>query len=216
MANVPDEGDLRAPATRDHWNRVWGDADPDRVSWFEPRPETSLRLIESSGVGLRAGIIDVGGGASLLTGRLRDVGFEDLTVLDVSAKGLDAARGRLGPAALQVDWIHADVRDFDPCRTWDLWHDRAVFHFLTRADDREAYLATLGRALPADGQVILATFGPEGPTRCSGLDVRRYSRDMLVEELGPMYRLEDSFVEPHTTPSGSEQQFLYARFVRVG
>ncbi len=215
MANVPDEGDLRAPATRDHWNRIWGDADPDRVSWFEPRPETSLRLIESSGVGLCAGIIDVGGGASLLTGRLRDVGFEDLTVLDVSATGLDAARGRLGPAALQVDWIHADVRDFDPCRTWDLWHDRAVFHFLTRPDDREAYLVTLERALGADGQVILATFGPEGPTRCSGLDVRRYSQEMLSDELGPGFRLTDSCLELHATPGGTTQQFLYTLYRRL-
>jgi len=213
---VPDEGDLRASGPRDHWDEVWDRADPDRVSWFEPCPETALRLIESSGLGSGAALIDVGGGASMLTRQLLDTGYEDLTVLDVSASGLGAARGRLGQWASRVAWIQADVRHFEPSRTWELWHDRAVFHFLTLGEDRAAYLGTLDRALARGGQLVLATFGPEGPTRCSGLDVRRYSVDMLADELGPAFRLADSRLEAHTTPAGESQQFLHARFERVG
>jgi SAM-dependent methyltransferase len=215
MAHMSDEGDLIAESARDHWDAVWGEADPDQVSWFEPRPEVSLRLIEESGVTSRAAIIDVGAGASLLTRQLLDAGYEDLTVLDISSRGLAAGRDRLGSAAADVVWIQADLLRFEPAREWDVWHDRAVFHFLTDAADREAYCATLRKALAADGQVILATFGPQGPTRCSGLDVRRYSEDMLAGELGPGFSVVDSLVELHTTPGGTVQQFLYARFRRV-
>ena len=214
MANVPDEGELSSPAPLDHWNGVWDTADPDRVSWFEPRPESSLDLIESSGVGYGAALIDVGAGASLLTRQLLEAGYQDLTVLDISASGLAAGRARLGPAAWDVGWIEADVRHFEPPRKWDLWHDRAVFHFLIGAEDRAAYLATLDRVLAPDGQVILATFGPEGPPRCSGLEVRRYSAESLAAELGPGFRPEDSSLQDHTTPAGESQQFLYARFRR--
>ncbi|NNK49896.1 MAG: class I SAM-dependent methyltransferase [Gemmatimonadetes bacterium] len=207
---------MRARAPRDHWNKVWDRSDPDRVSWFEPRSETSGQMIESSELGHEAGIIDVGGGASLLARRLLDAGYGDLTVLDISEAGLAAGRERLGPRAPSVEWIHADVRDFEPARTWDLWHDRAVFHFLTVAEDRAAYLGTLGRALAAGGQVILATFGPDGPDRCSGLEVRRYSAEMLVAEFDPGFRLEESSIEAHATPAGVTQQFLYARLRRSG
>lgn len=216
MANVPDEGELSPPTPLDHWSGVWDQADPDRVSWFEPRPETSLRLIESSGVAYGAALIDVGAGASLLTSQLLEAGYEDLTVLDISAGGLAAGRSRLGPRAASVAWIEADVRHFEPSRMWDLWHDRAVFHFLIRAEDRTAYLGTLDRALAPDGQVVLATFGPEGPVRCSGLEVRRYSVESLADELGAGFRLEVSSLQEHTTPAGGIQQFLHARFSRVG
>jgi len=212
---MSDEGDLIAGSARDHWDAIWGQADPDQVSWFEPRPEVSLRLIEEAGVASRDAIIDVGAGASLLTRQLLDAGYEDLTVLDISSRGLAASRDRLGSAAGDVVWIQADLLRFEPAREWDLWHDRAVFHFLIEAADREAYCEALRRALTADGQVILATFGPEGPTRCSGLDVRRYSEDMLADEMGPGFILTDSCREVHTTPGGAVQQFLYARFRRV-
>jgi len=213
---MPDEGDLIARSARDHWDAIWGKADPDQVSWFEPRPEVSLRLIEESGVASRDAIIDVGGGASLLTRQLVDAGYEDLTVLDISSRGLAAGRDRVGSAARDIEWIQADLLRFEPAREWDLWHDRAVFHFLTEAADREAYRGALRRTLAADGHVILATFGPQGPTRCSGLDVRRYSADMLADELGPEFRLAASCREVHTTPGGVVQQFLYARFRMVG
>lgn len=209
---MPDEGELSSPSTGERRDEGWDTADPDRVSWFEPRPEISLRLVESSGVGPKAGVIDVGGGASLLTRQLLDSGFEDLTVLDISSTGLSAGQGRLGPRASEVEWIEADALRFEPSRKWDLWHDRAVFHFLTEAVDREAYRTTLTRSLAPDGHVILATFGPEGPTRCSGLDVRRYSADMLAEELGPSFALSEASLEMHATPAGATQQFLYCRF----
>jgi ubiquinone/menaquinone biosynthesis C-methylase UbiE len=213
---VPDEGELSPPTPLDHWNGVWDRADPDRVSWYEPRPEESLALIESSGVGYGAGLIDVGAGASMLTNQLLEAGYEDLTVLDISAAGLAAGRERLDSRASEVEWIRADVCEFDPPRAWDLWHDRAVFHFLIRAEDRAAYLGTLDRALAPGGQVVLATFGPEGPVRCSGLDVRRYSVESLAAELDAGFRLEVFSLQEHTTPAGGIQQFLYARFKRSG
>lgn len=205
-----DEGDGGITTSRQHWDDVWDRADPDRVSWFQPRPDVSVRLIESSGVGLEAALIDVGGGASVLTCQLLDAGYQDLTVLDISAAGLAAGRRRLDKTASRVQWIQADVREFRPSKTYDLWHDRAVFHFLVRPEDRAAYLDALEYALASDGHIIVATFGPEGPTRCSGLEVRRYSEAMLAEELGPGFRLEEAHVELHTTPRGGTQQFLYA------
>lgn len=215
MEHLQDEGELRPHHPRGHWDDVWGGADPDRVSWFEPLPEISLRLILSSGVGLEGSVIDIGGGASLLTRCLLEEGYRDLAVLDVSSRGLTAGRSRLGPDASRVEWIEADVRRFEPSRVWDLWHDRAVFHFLTEPDDRAAYRASLERALAPRGLVVLATFGPDGPSRCSGLEVRRYSADGLAEELGAAFALEESLLRDHTTPAGASQQFLYARFRHV-
>jgi len=163
-------------------------------------------------VGHEAAVIDVGGGGSLFTRGLLEDGFQDLTVLDISPSGLAAGRNRLGPRASEVEWVEADVRELEPSRKWDLWHDRAVFHFLTEAPDRAAYLQALNRALNPGGHVILATFGPQGPTRCSGLDVRRYSEDLLSDELGPGFSLSDSCLALHTTPGGTVQQLLYTLY----
>ena len=214
LENVSGRGDLSDPSSRHHWEAVWERADPDRVSWYETHPGASLRLIESAGVKLDAAIIDVGGGASVLVRELLTVGYTDLTVLEISERGIQAGLQRLGPDARTVDWIHADVRDFNPARSWDLWHDRAVFHFLTGAADRGAYRDTLESALSSDGQAVIATFGPEGPTTCSGLQVCRYGPESLSAELGPDFVLAESCLERHVTPAGAEQQFLYARFSR--
>ena len=215
LAHVSGEGDLSDSSSREHWEEVWAKADPDRVSWYESHPGISLRLIESSDMGPDAGVIDVGGGAALLVRELLAAGFTDLTVLEISDRGIQVGRDRLGPLASDVSWIRADVRELSPRRTWDLWHDRAVFHFLTEADDRVAYRQTLMDALAPGGQAVLATFGPGGPTRCSGLEVRRYSPESLSEELGYGLKLEEWTVELHSTPSGGEQEFLYGRFRRV-
>ena len=158
----------------DHWDRVWSDRDPDDVTWYQAEPNVSLRLIQSA-MTPDGGIIDIGGGASRLVDHLLDHGYEDITVLDIAPAALQAARARLGLRSERVNWIAADATRAEFGRTFDLWHDRAVFHFLTGADDRRRYLATLDAAIPVGGHVVLATFGPDGPECCSGLPVRRYT-----------------------------------------
>ena len=192
---------------------------PDEVSWYEEHPSVSLDLIRATGLGHEARVLDVGGGASRLVDCLLEGGFVHVGVLDIAGPSLAASRERLGavggPPADAVEWIEADVRTFRPSAPWDSWHDRAVFHFLLDPDDRAAYRATLARTVPEGGHVVVATFGPGGPQRCSGLEVCRYSPQSLAEELGPALRLVESRIERHRTPSGAEQEFVYGRFVRT-
>ena len=157
-----------------------------------------------------AAILDAGGGASRLAGELLVRGFSDVTVTDISAAALARARAELGERADAVTWVQGDLRTLDLGRRFDLWHDRAVLHFQVEATDRAAYLDTLGRSLAGGGYAVIATFGPEGPTSCSGLPVRRYDADALVAELGPEYELELAEIVTHPTPGGDVQQFLYA------
>ena len=159
-------------------------------------------------------MLDVGGGASPLVEALLDLGYRP-GVLDLAEAALARSRARLGPRSAQVEWFHADVTQWDPPHEWDLWHDRAVLHFLIDEADRRAYRATLLRALRTGGQAVIAEFGPEGPTRCSGLEVRRYSAEELDAFLGPELRLEEQATEDHRTPSGGVQSFLLGRFRRV-
>jgi SAM-dependent methyltransferase len=177
-------------------------------------PRSSLAAIEHVGLPLDAPIIDVGGGASRLTGELLRRGHTDITVADISAKALERARADL-PDADRVDWVVADVRDHDFGRRFAVWHDRAVFQFMTSPEEREGYLATMERSLQHDGHLVLATFGPDGPTRCSGLPVDRYGPDELAAALGDRVRLVSSHLEDHRTPRGESQQFLYADLVSV-
>jgi SAM-dependent methyltransferase len=201
---------------RAHWEHTYAEKEPNRVSWFQDRPLRSLHLIEAAGLEPIASIIDVGGGASNLAAELLRIGYTDVTVADISAGALDRARDALGPDGLRVHWLQADVRTCDFARTFDLWHDRAVFHFMVTAADREAYLAALRRALAPGGHLVIFTFGPAGPQQCSGLPVRRYDVDTLQATLGADFRLLSSGLEAHTTPSGNQQQFLYAHLVRIG
>lgn len=200
---------------REHWNRVYRDKPADRVSWYQQQPAASLELIAASGVGRDAGIIDVGGGASVLVDALLDQGYTGLAVLDVAHSALEAVRARLGDRAALVEWFEADVTRFEPTRRYALWHDRAVFHFLTDAGERAAYVRTLGKALQPGGTVIIATFAPDGPPKCSGLDVVRYDERSLAAELGTSFQLRDSRREAHVTPGGMTQPFCYFRFERV-
>ena len=197
-----------------HWQQVYEEREPDQVSWFEATPERSLALIEATGLPKEAGIVDVGGGASALAGELLHAGYSDITVAEISTVALERAQTAVGDRAQEIDWVTADVREHDFGRQFDLWHDRAVFHFMVEPADREAYLSTLGRALRPGGHLIIATFGPEGPTQCSGLPVRRYSADDLSAWLGAEFEREDDELVAHETPSGNQQQFLYARFRR--
>jgi len=157
-------------------------------------------------------LIDVGGGASMLVDCLLDQGFRDLTVLDISGRSLDRARQRLGSRAPLVEWIEADVTDYEPRRSWEIWHDRAAFHFLTDAADRKRYVAVLQQALAAGGYAIIAAFALDGPQKCSGLDIVRYDARSLAAELGHGFVLEEERSEVHLTPAGSEQRFGFYRF----
>ncbi len=202
-------------ARRDHWNRVYQTKAPESVSWYQPRPEVSLAMIAASGVDKDAGIIDVGGGASVLVDHLLGLGYTNLAVLDVSDAALSVSRSRLGSKATAVEWFEADVTTFEPQHRFGLWHDRAVFHFLTDTDDRIGYVATLSKALQPDGAVIIATFAPDGPPKCSGLDVRRYDEHSIAAELGAGFQLHEVRRETHVTPGSAEQRFNYFRFGRV-
>jgi len=193
-----------------HWEHIYGTKAPARVSWYHEHPHLSLQYIHDSGAGEAASIIDVGGGASTLVDDLLAAGYRHVTVLDISGTALELARQRLGARAAQVVWIEADITQADlPARAYDVWHDRAVFHFLTQAADRERYVQAVRQAVRPGGHVIVATFAADGPERCSGLDVRRYSPQALCDEFGAGFELVNSSPETHHTPSGGEQKFTY-------
>lgn len=194
-----------------HWNQVYETKGPLEVSWYQRRPEVSLALIAAAGVGKDARIIDVGGGASILVDCLLEAGYTGIAVLDLSAIALNYSRARLGTRAAAVEWFEADVTTFMPPHRFGLWHDRAVFHFLTAADDRHGYVATLRQTLQPGGTVIIATFAMDGPPKCSGLDVVRYDEQSILAEVGPEFRLQEVRRETHVTPWESEQRFIYFR-----
>jgi hypothetical protein len=197
------------PDSGQHWQSVYETKAFAEVSWYEPVPQRSLELIQGTGLPSDAALLDVGGGASTLVDHLLATGFEDITVLDVAPAALEASEARLGTAAGQIQWIAADVTTWQPQRRYDLWHDRAVFHFLVDPALRDRYLHVMKAALAPGAYVVMASFGPEGPTRCSGLDVQRYSADELGAVLGSAFRLVRSDIDEHVTPSGCAQQFLY-------
>jgi SAM-dependent methyltransferase len=195
---------------RSHWEQVYRTKQPTEVSWYRPHLEVSLDLIEDAVPDRDAAIIDVGAGESTLVDDLLARGYRNLYVLDISQTALDVAKARLGAAVARVHWLRGDIRTFAfDAKAFDLWHDRAVFHFLTDAADRAAYVRQAARAVKPGGHVIVATFGPEGPVRCSGLDVVRYDPEALHDEFGSAFRLVEHRNELHRTPSGSTQQFTY-------
>ena len=199
-----------------HWEQVYTSKPATEVSWYQAAPERSLALVEKTQVSRDAPIIDVGGGASTLVDFLLDADYTDVTVLDLAAAAFRQARVRLADRADRVEWLVADVTRFEPSRRYRLWHDRAVLHFLTDAADRERYIDVLRQTLEPDGHVVIATFGPDGPMRCSGLDIRRYNVDLLKELLGPEFALQSHELENHQTPTGAVQQFLYSCWTRRG
>jgi trans-aconitate methyltransferase len=198
-----------------HWQTVYTTKAENEVSWFQENPTTSLRLISDANTSANSAIIDIGGGASRLVDALVARGFRSLAVLDISAAALDAAKTRLGSASANIEWIVADVTTWQPARTYDIWHDRAAFHFLTEAVDRDAYIDRLKSAVTPGGQVIIGTFALDGPEKCSGLQVTRYDAKSLAEALGPAFELADNFAEPHRTPWSAIQLFQFSRFRRV-
>lgn len=191
-----------------HWDERYRTVGADRVSWFEPEPHQSLALLQMVGAGPSSSVIDIGGGASPLAGCLVEQGYRDVSVLDISQEALDAAQARLHrPGA--VTWIKADLLEWVPDRRWQVWHDRAVFHFLTEERDRAAYRLLLHRALEPGGAAIISTFGEAGPTSCSGLPVARYSPIRLIAEIGPGFTPVGSGGFDHVTPTGLTQKFTW-------
>jgi len=199
-----------------HWQRVWTDREAERVSWYEPVPETSLELIRLAELPPEAPLVDVGGGASTLADHLLAEGFRDLTVLDIAAPAFEPAKRRLGERAGAVRWEVADVTRWRPSRRYALWHDRAVFHFLVEEADRIAYRATLDRALAAGGLAIVATFAPDAPPRCSGLPVMRFDAAGLGRSFADLLVPIADRRHVHVTPAGVRQPFTYVLFRRRG
>lgn len=200
------------PGWKDHWESIYAKKNPAEVSWYQSHPQHSLSLIGDTGIGTAASIIDVGGGASTLVDHLLLEGYRDITVLDIARSAIEQAEDRLGDRSQQVTWVESDVTAYAPGQTFDIWHDRAVFHFLTLDRDRECYLKVLNKALKPGGHVIIATFSDSGPNQCSGLDIVRYNPETLSQALGPTLRLVETLTEDHHTPNGGLQQFVYCRF----
>ena len=196
------------------WDAFHAARRENELSWYQAHPKTSLDLIANLGIGPDDALIDVGGGVSNLVDHLLDRGFTDVSVLDISATALAAAKARLGVRAANVQWLTADITRFRSARTYRLWHDRAVFHFLTEAQDRAAYVSTLSKALSADGYAVIATFAEDGPQQCSNLQVCRYSPEQLSAELGEGFVLLESRRETHVTPTLARQNFVYCCFRR--
>lgn len=204
-------------ATRaEHWQKVYTTKGEGDVSWFQEEPAISLELIDSVGANPASRIVDIGGGASRLVDSLLARGFHDIAVLDVSDAALIAAKARVGEAEKHVRWIAADVTRWQPNQIYDIWHDRAAFHFLTEAEDRKAYVARLLTALRPGGHAIIGTFAIDGPEKCSGLPVRRYDAAGLSSELGPGFALVEARRHDHVTPWQSVQHFEFCVFQRRG
>lgn len=201
--------------TKAHWENVYSTKSSEAVSWYQPHALRSLAWIAGTGVGLSGAVIDIGGGASTLVDDLLDAGYQHITVLDLSGAALQVAQERLGARANQVRWCEADITaDVFPAEIFDVWHDRAVFHFLTEAADRKAYVEQMQHALKPGGHIIMATFSLEGPTRCSGLPIVQYSAAKLQAELGAQFQLVEHAYEQHVTPSEAVQHFIYCHFIK--
>ena len=205
---------MEDPSRQTHWENVYTTKAENEVSWFQQSPAPSLELIVQAGAAGNSAIIDIGGGASRLVDHLVEQGFEDVTVLDLSDAALKAAKARLGVRADRVRWLVADATIWEPVKRYDIWHDRAAFHFLTDASDRAAYIARLGRGLKIDGHAIIATFALDGPEKCSGLPVARYDSASLGQTLGTAFKLVHTQRHEHATPWDSRQIFQFSVFRR--
>lgn len=195
---------------KNHWESVYETKSAESVSWYAPHLRESLQFVQRAAPDKGARIIDVGGGESTLVDDLLAAGYDDVAILDISAIALDVTRQRVGALAKHVSWFVADVLEVElPAASYDVWHDRAVFHFLTTDEQRRRYVDKVLMALKPGGFAIVGTFGPDGPIQCSGLPVSRYDASALHGTFGEPFQLMDSRVEVHTTPSGAQQQFVY-------
>uniref|UniRef100_UPI0023F0E75D class I SAM-dependent methyltransferase n=1 Tax=Chryseobacterium cucumeris TaxID=1813611 RepID=UPI0023F0E75D len=195
---------------KNHWENVYETKNPDQVSWTQKKPQTSLDFILSSGLGKDASIIDIGGGDSNLVDFLLEEGYENITVLDISAKSLEKAKKRLGDAAGKVKWIVTDITAFEPTETYDIWHDRAAFHFLTTSEQVSKYIDIAEKNV--NNFMILGTFSKNGPTKCSGLDIQQYDEESLSEKFEKSFKKVNCITEDHTTPFDTVQNFVFGSF----
>ena len=197
-----------------HWQKVYQEKSSSDVSWYQKEPKLSLELIHRTGAGKHEAIIDVGGGASVLTDYLCREGFTNISVLDISENALAVARKRLSDYADIIEWLEADITEFTSPHQYSVWHDRAVFHFLTDASDRKKYTNVLSQTLQPGGHLIIAAFAIGGPTKCSGLDIVQYDQEKISSELGRAFKLIEAIEEIHITPANKEQKFMYYRFIK--
>lgn len=198
-----------------HWNKIYTHKQLSEVSWYQPSPTLSLDFVNNLSIPKEAAIIDVGGGDSLLVDHLLALGYFNITVLDISASAIERAKKRLGAKATRVTWIVSDILDFMPVQQYDYWHDRAAFHFLTRETEVKAYLAIAGKALKANGKLVIGTFSENGPEKCSGLPVKKYSENMLTGTLKKFFAKIKCVYEDHQTPFNTIQQFIFCSFNRI-
>jgi SAM-dependent methyltransferase len=197
---------------KNHWEKVYETKSPDQVSWTQEIPKISLDFISSFGVAKDAKIIDIGGGDSKLVDYLLDNGFENITVLDISEKALEKAKNRLGDKAEKVNWVVSDINEFEPNATFDIWHDRATFHFLTTTEQVSKYMETARKSV--NRYMAIGTFSENGPTKCSGLDIKQYTEQTLTDELKNGFDKIRCVTEDHTTPFNTTQNFLFCSFKR--
>lgn len=194
-----------------HWDNIYSTKKLNEVSWYQPTPETSLSLIKELNIPKTASIIDIGGGDSFLIDNLLELGYENLTLLDISKKAIERAKLRIGKKSEQVQWIEADVSEFNPTEVYDLWHDRAAFHFLTDEQEIINYLKAAEKGVKQSGNMIIGTFSTEGPKKCSGIEITQYSQESLVKRFESFQKLNCKIIE-HQTPFNSTQSFVFCTF----
>jgi len=195
-----------------HWEEIYQTKQLHEVSWFQPKPETSLDFVRQSELPADAKIIDIGGGDSFLVDHLLDLGYRDITVLDISKSAIDRAKLRLGEHADKVKWIIADIASFQPPEQYDFWHDRAAFHFLTLDPEIDHYIETLEKSIRTNGFLVIGTFSENGPKKCSGIEIKQYSESSMTELLKGTFEKLGCITIDHTTPSGNIQNFIFCSF----
>jgi ubiquinone/menaquinone biosynthesis C-methylase UbiE len=206
------ENAVYMPDRKEHWEHIYSTKKPEEVSWYEPTPATSLEFLRLFNLPKDAKIIDVGGGDSLFVDNLLDLGFTDVSVLDISASALERAKKRLGDRASRVRWIVSDAAKFEPAEQYDFWHDRAAFHFLTDEADVKKYIATIARYIKPDGIFVIGTFSEQGPKKCSGIEIKQYSEAALLNILGQYFEKVECKEIEHTTPFNTIQKFIFCSF----
>ena len=200
---------------KEHWEKIYSTKKLNEVSWYQPTPETSLKFIEELKISKSASIIDIGGGDSFLIDNLLELGYTNLTLLDISKKAIERAKKRLGEKAKHVKWIEADASDFTPAKNYDLWHDRAAFHFLTDESDIKNYLVAAETGVKESGNLIIGTFSTDGPKKCSGIEITQYSENSMINKFGKTFKKIDCKMIRHQTPFNTTQSFVFCSFKKM-